>query len=114
MLHVVSVRVGDKYGPEYTHILHNMIARNLSGEDHAHWQITDDPASLPEGINFIEHDPTLPGWWQKLNLFNPAMPWDKGDRVLYLDLDVCVTGRLEDFPKGIARTRSGGAATTPR
>lgn len=33
-----------------------------------------------------------PGWWAKVEIFNPAN--DLGDRVLYLDLDVFVTGDL--------------------
>lgn len=103
MINVVSVRVGDKYGPEYVAILHNMVSRNLSTVDHAHWCITDDPESLPEGVNAIAHDPTLPGWWQKLHLFSADMPWEDGERVMYFDLDVCITGRLEDLPKGIIR-----------
>lgn len=105
MIHFVSVRVGQKYGPEYTAVLHDMVARNLSKTEHAHWQITDDPASLPEGVNPIPHDPELPGWWQKVRLFSADMPWGPGERVFYLDLDVCVTGRLEDLVerKGIMR-----------
>lgn len=33
-----------------------------------------------------------PGWWAKVEVFNPALAL--GDRVLYLDLDVFVTGDL--------------------
>lgn len=97
MIHFVSVRVGTKYGPEYVAILHDMVARNLSKTEHAHWCVTDDPESLPEGVNAIAHDPELPGWWQKVALFSDRMPWQAGERVFYLDLDVCITGRLENL-----------------
>jgi len=106
MIHVVSVRVGTKYGPEYVAILHDMIGRNLSNADDVrHWCLTDDPDSLPEGITAIPHFKILPGWWQKVGLFSPKMPWGVGDRVLYMDLDVVVTGRLEDLAerKGIIK-----------
>ncbi len=100
MINVVSVRVGTKYPAEYVHTLHDMIARHL-GEDQRHWCLTDDPESLPDGIEAIPHNPDLPGWWQKVFLFSPDMPWNAGEPVLYMDLDVCVTGRLEDLPDGI-------------
>lgn len=101
MIHVVSVRLGDKYGPEYSAILHDMVRRNLSKEDHAHWEITDSPETLPGDVNPIKADPSLPGWWQKPRLFSGDMPWKKGERIIYFDLDVVITGRLEDLPKGI-------------
>lgn len=101
MINVVSVRVGTKYPAEYVHTLHDMIGRNLALEDMCHWCLTDDPDSLPEGIRAIPHNPDLPGWWQKVFLFSPDMPWMIGDEVLYMDLDVCVTGRLEELPHGI-------------
>lgn len=101
MIHVVSVRVGKKYGPEYSAILHDMVARNISTLEHAHWEITDDPEGLLEGINSIAPAKGLPGWWQKVYLFSDQMPWKQGDRVIYFDLDVAITGRLEDLPKGI-------------
>jgi hypothetical protein len=104
LIHFVSVRVGAKYGPEYVHILHDMLARNASTEEHAHYCVTDDPGSLPSGVNYIPHNPDLPGWWQKLSLFDASrMPWAEGDRIAYFDLDVAITGRLEDLPKGIIK-----------
>ncbi len=104
MINVVSVRVGSKYGPEYVRILHDMVLRNLSTVDHAHYCVTDDPDSLPAGVKAIPHNPDLPGWWQKLSLFDrERMPWSDGERIIYFDLDVVITGRLEDLPKGIIK-----------
>lgn len=106
MINVVSVRVGSKYDPDYVLKLHDMIARNLSTRDDVrHWCLTDDPHALPDGVTPIPHNRDLPGWWQKVYLFSPDMPWNDGDRVLYMDLDVAVTGRLEDLveTKGIIK-----------
>lgn len=102
MIHVVSVRVGDKYGPEYVHTLHDMIVRHL-GEEQAHWCVTDRPDELPTGVTAIPHNPDLPGWWQKIALFSPDMPWAEGDEILYMDLDVAIVGRLEGLQHGIIK-----------
>jgi uncharacterized Rossmann fold enzyme len=103
MINVVSVRVGTKYPIEYVIKLHDGIARHLD-EEQRHWCLTDRPDELPEGITAIAHNPDLPGWWQKCFLFcEEAMPWELGDEVLYMDLDVCVTGRLEELPHGIIK-----------
>lgn len=50
-----------------------------------------DPAALPCRTIALEHD--WPGWWSKLELFNPAHRgcWH------YLDLDMVPVGDLSDF-----------------
>lgn len=98
------VWVGDRYGVEYPTILADSIIRNASNLDEfALWCVTDRPSELPEGITPIPPPDWLPGWWAKCALFSPDMPWDEGDRVIYFDLDVAITGRLEDLAetKGI-------------
>lgn len=104
-LNIVSVRVGTKYSADYVLRLHDAIHRHACADDTElrHWCLTDDPDSLPDGITAIPHNPDLPGWWQKVYLFSCAMPWKAGESVLYMDLDVCVTGRLEGLPDGIIR-----------
>lgn len=103
----VCVNVGPKYPMEYVAILQNMIARNVTNMENpcAFWCVTDRAHELPEGVYPIAHDPALPGWWQKVRLFSPEMPWAHGDRCVYFDLDVAITGRLEDLceRKGIAK-----------
>lgn len=103
----VCVNVGPKYDMAYVEILRDMVLRNLTKlERPVGWFcITDRPGELPEGVNHIPADPALPGYWQKVRLFSPDMPWDEGQRVIYFDLDVAITGRLEDFveTKGIIR-----------
>lgn len=104
-LNLVCVRVGDRYGPEYVRVLFDMLLRNLSTLDDcpALWCVTDDQESLPEDVTAIPADPELPGYWQKLRLFSPDMPWNEGERIAYFDLDLAITGRLEDLveTKGI-------------
>jgi hypothetical protein len=107
MLNLVCVRTGGKYSADYVEILFDMLLRNLSqyeGELKL-WCVTDDPESLPEPVVAIPADPTLKGWWQKTRLFSGDMPFGDGERVVYFDLDVAITGRLEDLieTKGIIK-----------
>jgi hypothetical protein len=74
-----------------------MLARNCSQLPQKHWCITDDPDSLPDYVTAIPADPAYPGWWQKLRLFAPEMPWAEGERIFYVDLDSAIVGRLEDM-----------------
>lgn len=98
MIRFVMVWVGTKYGPDYPAILADMIVRNASQLDEFTVEcVTDRPADLPEGMRAIPARPDLPGWWQKVALFSPDMPWEEGDRIVYFDLDVAITGRLEDL-----------------
>jgi hypothetical protein len=99
MLNLVCVRTGDLYGPEYVEILFDMLLRNSTqyeGELKL-WCVTDQPETLPEPVIAIPADPTLKGFWQKVRLFSPDMPWGVDERVVYFDLDVAITGRLEDL-----------------
>ena len=94
----VFVRVGKKYSADYVAVLADMVLRNSSElEERAFWCITDKPDELPDGVGYIPADLNFPGWWQKLRLFSPDMPWAEGERVVYLDLDVAIVGRLEDL-----------------
>lgn len=104
MIHVVCVRTGEKYSREYVAILHDSVRRNLF-EDHQFWCLTDDPEQIHPEIGVIPADDSLDGWWQKVALFRPNMPWNVGDRVVYFDLDVAIVGRLEEVAetKGIIR-----------
>ena len=55
--------------------------------------LTDTPIGL-EGIREVPlANPSWPGYWSKLNLFDPAITGP----LLYFDLDVMVVGSLADF-----------------
>lgn len=97
---VACVWVGDKYGVEYVLRLYDAVAANLDME-YEFVCFTDHPPQdwfqPREGaINYeIQYD-GFPHWWAKLEMFN-YRNWEPQDRILYLDLDVVVTGDLRDF-----------------
>jgi hypothetical protein len=113
-MNVVSVKVvGHRhdatgkqlYTAEWVNKLHNALAKNLSGE-HTHFCLTDDPTGLAGWIKPIDirwqwktirrqiHVKSG-GWWAKLCLFDPNLPFTKGDRMLFSDLDNLIVGNLD-------------------
>jgi hypothetical protein len=98
---VVCMKWGTKFGPEYVNRLHAMVRRNLD-RPLRFVCFTDDPAGLHGDIECLP----LPdvGWtegvdvhgWRKVGLFSERLGDLKGT-ALFLDLDVVVTGPIDDF-----------------
>ncbi len=97
MLHVACVKVGSRYGADYVNTLYDMVSRNLqAGFPGRFVCFTDDATGLDPAIAVREvpADLSYRGWFAKLYLFSPeAFP--AGDRVLYFDLDMAITGPLD-------------------
>jgi uncharacterized Rossmann fold enzyme len=94
---VACVKWGSMYGAEYVNILHDMVRRNLSNNVPGKFVcFTDDPSGLDDGIEVRFLPEGLGGWWNKIFLFSDAA-FDKGDRVVYFDLDTVITGSLDDI-----------------
>lgn len=107
-LTVACVRVTGKgkrkYPLEYVLKLQSMVKRHLD-RPFRMVCLTDQPEELPPDILGVKvkKPKRLRGWWTKIRLFDPAMPF--AGRVLYLDLDVLVTGSLGeivDYPADFA------------
>jgi hypothetical protein len=95
MLTVACVKWGKMYGPRYVNTLFDMVRRNLqAGFAGKFVCFTDDPTGLDEGIETRSLPGDLQGWWNKLYLFSPEA-FEKGERVLYFDLDTAITGPLD-------------------
>lgn len=98
---VICIKWGNKFGPEYVNRLHGMISRNITPPFRLYC-FTDDGAGLHPDIAvrpLPEFDYKAPertrGKWPKSRLWG-----DLGDVtgvVLFLDLDVIVTGNIDDF-----------------
>jgi len=112
----VWVRANVPYTAEYVKRLAAMVRRNLS-EPHRIVCLTDQPESMPSWVEPIEiaHLSALPGWWAKLQLFDPAI--GLSGRVLYLDLDTLIVGALDPIPdwdSPFALLPDGGSTFQPR
>lgn len=79
-----------RYSPKWVLRLREMVERNLS-LPHRFVCLTD--TDIP-GVETIRLRKGWPGYWSKIELFGPNLR--DCNRVLYLDLDVLVTGNLDD------------------
>jgi len=108
VLRVWAVCVGDKYADRDVQILQAM-CRQAFSQSFIFTCLSDRKIA---GVNSLRPPEVWPGWWTKLQLFNVA----RTDRNLYLDLDVIVTGSLDDLvsngpltmPKNWAQSGHGG------
>jgi uncharacterized Rossmann fold enzyme len=74
-----------------------MVRRNLAAGLRGRFTVfTDRPDAFKDmaGVQTRLVPPGLNGWWNKLYLFS-ADAFPKGERVLYFDLDTCITGPLD-------------------
>jgi Protein of unknown function DUF115/Methyltransferase domain len=99
MLNVCCIQSGNYLGrgAEYVNILFDSVRRNLpEGYQGRFICFTDDPAGLHVGIETKPLPAPLPGWWSKVALFRDGL-FPEGERVVFLDLDTLITGRLDDI-----------------
>jgi hypothetical protein len=93
------------YTPIYVERLRDMVRRHTDRPFRTVC-LTDQPDKMPAGVMGVKVKSPMEGtrgWWRKIMLFHPKMPF-KG-RVLYLDLDVLVVGDINpilDFPADFA------------
>lgn len=112
MLRVWCVCVGDKYNDDYVYRLRAMVDRNIN-QPYSFTCLTDREI---DGIDCYKTPVNWPGWWQKLYLFSAAIP---GEKNLYFDLDVVITGPVDELvsdqlsmPKNWAQSGHGGCQSS--
>ena len=99
--HVICMKWGQKYGPEYVNRLYAMVRRHLSGDFNLVC-LTDDSAGIRSEVQCLPIPPlNLPAGipergWNKLASFSADLYGLRGT-ALFLDVDVVITGSLDDF-----------------
>ena len=86
---VVCVWWGDKFSVDYVYNLKAMVERNTTVPFRF---VCYSDKNIP-GIETKRLKPGVEGWWNKLQMFDPAMK--VGDYVLYFDLDTIITGNID-------------------
>lgn len=87
---------GDDFGETYVRRMFNMISRNVS-VPFEFWCITDRNI---EGINCFELPNDIASWHGRLPKFymhSYDMPFDKGDRIIFFDLDMIITANIDNM-----------------
>ncbi|MBS1304235.1 glycosyl transferase [Loktanella sp. SALINAS62] len=99
---VICINWGTKYGPLYIDRLYGMVARNIT-PPFSFTCFCDDPTGIRPEVDcqpLPEIDYEIPkaktGIWPKSRLWGPKLGTLTGP-VLFLDLDVIVTGSLDPF-----------------
>lgn len=99
-VNVVTLKWGTRYGAEFVNKLYKAVSRHLS-IPFRFICFTDNESSIAEGIEAFPipeidlEPPALYNGWRKLCLFKPDLPIQ--GPCLFLDLDILVTGRLDEF-----------------
>jgi len=89
----VWVQANVPYDVEYVRRLRRMVMRNYAF-DHRFVCLTDRPGAVDECEAIaVPHPGVMPGWWSKMELFNPRNGLE--GRVVYLDLDSVVVDSIE-------------------
>lgn len=101
MNNVICIKWGTKYGPHYVNRLYGMVNRHLS-KPFRFVCLTDDSQGIRPEVEVLpippvkvppKHDVSP---WRKLALFSPSLG-DLSGKALFLDLDLIIVGRLDDF-----------------
>jgi len=98
MIKIVCLKWGDKYGSEYVNRLYNGIKRNTSLPFELHC-FTDDDKNIVQDVitHNLPYSTTIASWWNKIWLFSDEVPFKKGERIFYLDLDTLITGNIDNL-----------------
>ncbi len=98
---VICMKWGTRYGPDFVNRLYAMVTRNMA-QPPRFICFTDDATGIGDGVE-IEPLPEIVipervAWtpWRKLSVWQHPLANLEGD-VLFLDLDLVITGSLDDF-----------------
>ena len=101
IVNILTLKWGDKYGSDYVNQLYSGVRRNLKRE-FRFVCFTDDPSGIRLEVDIqplVELDVPEP-WqrtpWLKLALFEDGLA-DLRGAALYLDLDIVISGQLDDL-----------------
>lgn len=98
---VICMKWGAAYGAAYANTLHSMVRRHTT-RPLRFVCFTDDPTGLDPAIETkplpVIDLPDSHRWkaWRKIALLQPRLD-DLSGKVLFLDLDVVITGGIDDF-----------------
>ena len=99
--HILCMKWGDKYGPEYVNRLYNMVKQHLT-LPFTFICLTDDPTGINPAVQCHPiPDLGLPAGlpergWKKLTTFNPDL-YGLSGTALFLDIDIVIIDNIDAF-----------------
>lgn len=98
MIHIVCLKWGTKYGPEYVNRLYTAVGRNTTRK-FKFYCLTDNRAGINHEIQIVplQYANQLDSWWNKISLFSADLPIPIGQRIFYIDLDTLIVGNIDDL-----------------
>jgi hypothetical protein len=93
---ICCIKKGDKYGPEYVNILESMVSHNVRRLLFDFVCFTDNPIGISKKVRVLPLPFDAPGWWGKMGLYMPSIPGISTERLLFLDLDIVITGSIDE------------------
>lgn len=100
MLIVTVLRQSKKFTPKHAQWIHQQFG------DHDSVCLTDADAIAGVKTTPLLHD--FPGWWSKIELFNPNHPVLGDQDLLYFDIDIVITGDLAPLMQATEFTMLSG------
>ncbi len=100
---IVCMKWGNKYGPEYVNRMYNMIKRNITRPFRLVCYTDSSKGIIPEvEIHklppFSPYNGSIMSAYRKKTMCRADLEgFDKGDRFLFLDLDVVIMGNIDDM-----------------
>lgn len=92
---ICCLKQGKKYPAKYVNVLANMVMRNMWLEPYDFVCFTDDREGIDPWIRTEPLPFEAPGWWGKMGLYQKEIPGVRTKKILFLDLDVVITGSLD-------------------
>ena len=99
MIHILTLKVGDKYSSQYINNLYRGIKKNTT-VDFKMYCYTEDPKDIVDDVEIIElaNPNLLKLQWHKIQFHSKNFAGIKnGERCLILDIDWIITGNLDDI-----------------
>lgn len=98
VVHIVCLKWGSKYGPEYVNRLYAGIKRHTT-KKFKFYCMTEDGRGIHPDVQIVPlaHADRLDSWWNKISLFGNDLPIPIGQKIFYIDLDTLIVGNIDDL-----------------
>jgi len=94
MITICCLKKGVRYRPYYVNKLFDMVRRNIT-VPYEFVCFTEDIAGIDGHIRTAPLPHDAPKWWGKMGLYKPQIEGVNTEKILFLDLDIVITGSLD-------------------